>query len=345
MSDITSIIERRRDRWRRFYDKQAAPSHLFQITPPYSLPYPHPNHNYEQRQEWTARAYEDQLEWTRRFEDDRIPSVQVHTGTEIFAEAFGCRVHRPETDMPFALPLVDNGADAAKLRVPELSNSTLAKIFEMADEQQRRFGPDALFMLPDMQSPLDIAALIWDKNTYYSAMIEEPEAVLELQAKCEQLMCAFLDEWFKRYGHAAYIAHYPLYYMEGGLTLSEDEIGSISPEMFRTFALPALNRLSDRYGGIGIHCCANSRHQWDNLKLIRGVRMLNLIQPDDIIIKAYRFFADFACQTHSYFGAGEPKTWPSQAPAGTRILFENIYCGSIDDAVRVAEEMGEALGR
>ena len=39
-------------------------------------------------------------------DDDRVPYLSNMTGTEIFAEAFGCRVHRPNDTNPFALPLI-----------------------------------------------------------------------------------------------------------------------------------------------------------------------------------------------------------------------------------------------
>ena len=98
-------------------------------------------------------------------------------------------------------------------------------------------------------------------------MVEEPEAVKELCCKTHELLTSFLDEWFRRYGKT-FIAHHPDYYMPYGVTLSEDEAGSVSPEMFEEFFLPHLTALSERYGQIGIHCCANAMHQWENFKKI-----------------------------------------------------------------------------
>lgn len=56
--------------------------------------------------------------------------------------------------------------------------------------------------------------------------------------------------------------------------------------MFETFFLPGLQALSERYNGIGIHCCASARHQWDNLLKIPGIFLLNLHIGDD----RYDFF-------------------------------------------------------
>ena len=155
--------------------------------------------------------------------------------------------------------------------------------------------------LPDIQSPMDIAALIWDKADFYIAMLEEPEAVQALAAKVRQLMISFLDEWFKRYG-TGYVAHFPPYWMEGGVTLSEDEIGVVNPDMFREFFLPELQELSERYGGLGMHCCADATHQWPGFLQIPGLRFLNLIQPADRIREAIPFFMTHLAQWHGVMG-------------------------------------------
>ena len=69
-----------------------------------------------------------------------------------------------------------------------------------------------------------------------------------------EILTAFLDEWFARYGDE-YIAHHPDYYMSKGMTLSEDEIGACGTDVFESMFLPELVSLSEYYGGIGIHCC------------------------------------------------------------------------------------------
>ena len=174
--------------------------------------------------------------------------------------------------------------------------------------------------LVDTQSPMDIVALIWDKTELFTAMVETPEAVLHLASKVHTLFTAFLDEWFKRYGRE-FIAHFPYYYLPQGITLSEDEIGAVSTGMFREFFLPELQALSDRYGGIGLHCCANARHQWENLRRVRNLRMLNLCQPPEVVKEAYGFFAGAIGQHHGFWEAQLPPwRWPALLPAEARMV-------------------------
>lgn len=297
----------------------------------------------KERIEWQWVKYNRMMEKLDWLECDTIPHFDSLTGTEIFAEAFGCKVYRKDGHMPFALPLLKNASEVSRLKVPELSSSSLALLFEIADELKKRAGPDALFRLPDIQSPMDIAALIWDKSDFYIAMIDEPEAVKELAQKVYSLLSAFADEWFNRYG-TAFIAHHPEYYMPEGITLSEDEIGIINPEMFNEFYLPELTKLSQRYNGIGIHCCANAKHQWNNLLKIPGLRVLNLCQTEEILLQSFDVFKDAVVQMPGWI---YDKSWAEDVykfPKGMRAIV-NVAVQSKEEALKFSEILRRNCGR
>ncbi|MCX7935756.1 MAG: hypothetical protein N3A66_10925, partial [Planctomycetota bacterium] len=305
----------RQERWRRFLAPAAKPGFLFLVnwpSPPGSLPQPPPARRefIKERIEYKWLEYQHALWRSGQVDDDRVPCINMMTSTEIFAEAFGCQVHYPENSNPFALPLIHRAAEVAKIKVPELSRSTLACHFEMADELRRRAGPEAVFHMVDIQSPMDIAALVWEKSSFYLAMLDEPLAVRDLAEKTRQLLVAFLDEWFKRYGRE-FVAHYPDYYMPGGITLSEDEIGAVNSEIFEELFRPELEYLSQRYGGIGIHCCADARHQWPGIKNVRGLRLLNLVKPpvrgvDHRIINGYVYISPVPVKDGAEIGSRVP---------------------------------------
>ena len=258
-----SRITDRKARWEHFYDLSSDTRFMLVIHFTENLPErPLPNPGWKaERIEWAWMAYRRQMEALDWLDDDRVPFLDPYSGTEIFAEAFGCPVHYTSDKMPFALPCVRTAGEAARLRIPDWSETRLVEWFEIADELYRRAGPGTVMRLPDIQSPMDIAALIWDKNTFYPALVEDPEPVHELAQKVRVLLTNFVDAWFARYG-SAFMAHFPDFYMPGGITLSEDEVGAVSPAMFSRFFLPELEWLANRYGAIGMHCCANARHQW-----------------------------------------------------------------------------------
>ena len=330
-------LTQRRKTWTDFQDLSSHTRRIALVQYDYGLrPWPYPDRIVE-RMDWAVSLYEKQLETALWLDDDRVPAVNLHTGTEIFAEAFGCRVAYPGNNMPYAQACVNSAADVAKLRIPSIFEGPLGGILEMTERVRDRVGPDAILHLPDIQSPFDIAALIWNKEDFLISLIEEPEAVHELVAMTRELLTAFLDEWFRRYG-TNYVAHYPDYYMEGGMTLSEDEIGAISPAFFKEYCLDTLNFLSDRYGGIGIHSCASSRHQWTGFRQVRGLRMLNLILPANILQEAYPYFAGQAAQMHSYFGEARPAAdWPGPDPETHVVL--TAQAKDRDTALRALERM------
>ena len=287
-----------------------------------------------ERIEWAYEAYNQKLAQAEWLPDDSLPVLSPYTGTEIFAEAFGCRVSYPGNDMPFALPKYRSSAEAASMKVPEVHDTPLGSLFEIARRLRQKAGPDAILQLPDIQSPLDIAALILEKEAFYIAMSEEPQVIRELTAKTKALLTAFLDEWFKEFG-ASYAAHFPAYYMEGGVTLSEDEIGAFSPDMFNEYVLGALNEMSERYGGIGIHCCAFSERQWPNLLNVKGLRLLNLVRDSRFIRRSLSYFGDAAAHWPmelSPASASGPD-WFSACPDGVRVVL-----------TYKAEDRAEALG-
>jgi uroporphyrinogen-III decarboxylase len=269
----------------------------------------------------------NQLEW---LDDDRVPCISAVMGTDNFAHAFGCPVVYPGNNNPFSKPIVFSAADLAKIKKPKLENSSLMEIMEYGYRLQSA-APGALIQLPDIQSPLDIAALIWDKTNFFMAFYDEPQAVKDLISMCYELLKEFLDLWFKTFGKE-FIAHYPDYYMPYGITLSEDEIGSINTAQFMEFSYPTLCKLSEHFGGrIGIHCCANARHQWEAVKSIPGLVMLNLVQPDNIIKEASSYFKDTSCQI---FGIEQNNCVDPQA----RVVLQ-AYAHSKDEALVKLEKI------
>jgi hypothetical protein len=281
-------IADRKQRWLDFYEGKIRAMVLIEQAAFGVRPFPSPE-TMTSFFDWTVRRCQIQMDSMEWLDDDRIPYVSALMGTDIFAGAFGCPVCYPKDSNPYARPLIFNSRDLAKLRQPKVESSSLAEIFEFG-HRLRAAVPEALIQLPDIQSPLDIAAMIWEKGDFFMALYDEPQAVKDLISMTHALLTDFLDLWFKTFG-TDFIAHYPEYYMPQGITLSEDEIGSISTGQFREFSYPNLCDLAARYGGrIGIHCCANAKHQWQLLKNIPGLTLLNLGQPDPVIREASAFF-------------------------------------------------------
>lgn len=116
-------LEQRKRRWRDFLSRDKPAQHVFMVgvddgKPP-ARPWPRWD-NVPQRIERAWGMYRRQWERMELYPDDTVPFLHVYTGTEIYAEAFGCSVASPENNMPFARHIVDNASDATKIKTPEL---------------------------------------------------------------------------------------------------------------------------------------------------------------------------------------------------------------------------------
>lgn len=342
-------VSKRIDRWRNLYQSSSEVTKGL-----YIIDYPFPENpqpilckeNKTERIDWAKRLYERQIQNIEEYDDDLIPYLYVATGTEIFAEAFGCKVVYPENNMPFALPMVFDADQARKLKVPKLEDTSLMLLFDMADELQKYAGKEAVFKHVDIQCPMDITALIWGKEEYFISMIESPEIIKETAEKVKELMISFFDEWYRRYG-CTYVAHFPDYYMETGITMSVDEVGSISPEMFELFFKDEINDFSHRYHGIGVHCCADSEAQWENFRKIDDLVLINFVRRRGSIENALNFFKDVCVQYHnvmdeSAYFISQPDL--EKLPQGMRGVFP-VTVSSLEEAKRVSEQYAKAFGR
>ena len=231
--------------------------------------------------EWLPKFvqdYETKVVWNELLNDDSVPYAKIWSGTEIFAAAFGCKINIYTDSPPCALPLVTTAGEADRLSTPDLNARPLERIFHLGQLVRERLGPNVPIGVPDIQSPFDIAALIWKKEEFFVAMHENPTAVKKLVEKCNILLKNFLKE-FKRQFPNCNLCHYPYMWVppELGCWLSEDEVGSISAEMFEEFCAPVLSGLSEEFGGLFMHCCANADHQHQNFNNISNMRGLNRV--------------------------------------------------------------------
>ena len=329
---MNSIIEKRKQNWIDFYDLKSPVNRLLVVEytqdvlkrPPLWWEY------MKEREEWAYQRYMLQMDNLEKLHDNTIPYLSMITGTEIFAEAFGCKVHKPDNDNPFALPLIKDVSEWYKIKVPRLEDTNLTKLFDMADRLKARVGDEALFSLPDIQTPIDVAALIWEKSDFYVSMFDEEPAVRELSCMIKEFMFSFLDEWFRRYGKA-FMAHYPDYYMPYGITMSEDEIGIVNSDMYRAYFRDELHEFANRYGAIGIHCCADSNHQWENLKEVPNLKVLNFVRDQENTKKAVEFFGACVAQFHNTMVDIQ------DIPNHQKIHLANyVYTDSLENAIEIA---------
>jgi hypothetical protein len=286
---------------------------------------------------WVVENYRRQVASVERYGDDSVPVAKLATGTQIFANAFGCRVHIPPDSNPCALPLVHSAAEADRLEVPDIwKTPALYRVFELGEAVRRELGPDAALGPCDLQTGFDIASLIWDKNDLLCALALDPEAVKRLSGKCALLLKTFLVELRNEFP-AMSPCHCPGHWVppELGPWVSNDEVGSMSPAMFEEFCLPELNDLCETFGGIGMHCCADAEHQFPGFNKIRNLYAFNRVKSKRGYLPLLDHFAGPGAPVHclAWVADDEMEQLVARAAAGTRFIFQHM--GTDDEAAVV----------
>ncbi len=200
---------------------------------------------------WALRNYEKAVKWQEEIGDDSVPYVQLNGTTGFFASAFGCPMHVFADNQACAGPLVTTVEEADRLPRPSLDSPSISRFFELAERVREELGPDAPISVPDIQTPFDIGALVWRKEDFYRAIIDDPDAVRRLVDKCHILLISFLDEFLSRFPECNLCqCVYGWAPPKLGCWFSEDEAGAISARMYEEFCLPTTIDLSEHYGGM-----------------------------------------------------------------------------------------------
>jgi hypothetical protein len=228
---------------------------------------------------WVVQPYLKWMDLCEQLQDDGVPTIGLSTGTHIYAAAFGCPTHYYEDSNPAAIPIVASVQDADRVAEPDVWDCpVLVRIFELADLARQELGPEAVPGPPDLQTGFDTACLIWDKTDLFCSMVSHPDAVKRLAGKCANLLRNFLREFYKEFPNAS-LAHCPRTWAppELGPWVSNDECGMMSVAMFEEFLLPELIQLSETFGGVGMHCCADADHQFPSFKKIPNFYAFNRV--------------------------------------------------------------------
>ncbi len=303
--------------------------------------------------EWVpyyTRLVEDMATYRDVLGLDLIPFVNLNTNTGIFAAAFGCPLHKnPDDDLPaFALPAIGDAAEADALPEPGMdAAAALMRTLELGERMRECLGPDVPVGVPDVQSPFDVAALVWRKEDFFAALVETPDPAFRLIEKCHRLIESFLDRFLERFPNAN-LSHCPVTAWappELGCWLSEDEAGAISPGMFEAFALPSLVELSNHFGGMFLHCCAAADHQYANFARIPDLRGLNRVfQYPPGPGPALERFSGQSVFIQAWLNEQEAGAFLDQVRTDTRFFFE-LQPLPLEDAKPVVERLRMACER
>ncbi|RMD77661.1 MAG: hypothetical protein D6820_11200 [Lentisphaerae bacterium] len=291
-------------------------------------------------------------EWLKDFhasiEDDGVPCASLMTGTHIYAAAFGCPVHEYENSNPAALPLVQTADEADALDEPSIESSrVLERIFELGHALLEELGPEINLAPPDFQSGFDIAAQIWQKESFFMALMDpnQQASIQRLVDRCSSLLRKMYRRLRSEFPtmtpcHCPGAAWVP---PELGPWLSNDECGALNTTLFEQFCLPELIGIAEAFGGLGMHCCAGAEHQFPSFKKIPNFYAFNRVPAQKGIWPILDHFAGPGSPVHvlAWLDDSTMIELMARAPEGTRFVFVRAV-NSMDEAKAWLDRMIDA---
>ncbi len=181
-----------------------------------------------------------------------------------------------------------------------------AKPFEASDFKKaetlwrqvcERLGSDRIFLrTPDFQGPMNTLALIMDQTELMCGLYEEPE---KMAWALDRVTDVLIDRFMRlrtAVGKEQTISNiWPFVILPdgNGVSLSQDYMPLISPEIYERFEIPCLKRISDAFGGVWIHCCGQFEQHLDVLaRADLNLLGLEIHCPYTSLDKVYAVFGD-----------------------------------------------------
>jgi hypothetical protein len=225
---------------------------------------------------WTSPAsmvkYQEDgfLKHLSQVDDDTVPYFMPWFGTGVIASSFGCKVKDATgfgDDPGIVSKCIEKVTDIAKLKIPNpYKDGLMPMVLKFID--YARNNSDLPVGLTDMNSPLCTAAQMCGYDKLFIWMYEEPEAVHELFDIIAETFITWVKVQKQHIGE-------PLDRSNGlqgvwspkgvGVWVSDDDLVSISPDLYEKFIVPVNSKVFEPFGGGSVHFCGNGIHQIDNL--------------------------------------------------------------------------------
>lgn len=218
------------------------------------------------------------LNTRKAIHDFDIPALRTDFGTSIFPSAFGAPVRFEKGRYPWNEPIVfDEPTVVYRLTKPSVRDGLLGMVLDFTHFVVRETNGQLPVKMTDLQGPVDVAYLLWESNNFFLALFEAPKAVHHLLEMITELIIEFVHAQKKAAREAEFIPCHLQHYLPWGegICVSEDLLSILSPELYREFAIPYLNVLSEEFGGVFIHSCGNFTHNLQVLAEVKGLKGIN----------------------------------------------------------------------
>jgi hypothetical protein len=210
-------------------------------------------------------------------DDDYLPHIDTFLGTPVIASAFGGNIQFFEDKDPWIEgPIIHHPRDIDRLKKPNPAKVGLtSRILEWIDYWKVQTRGLLPLSVTDIQGPLSVAIDLMGASSFYLALYDDPRRIKTLLEIIAETLIDFLKQL------------YPLIEEEDGLhewtglffpkgcgrcRLSEDNLISLSPEMYMEFIHPYNELIFGEIDGGILHWCGDGSNNFKNALSTKGLK-------------------------------------------------------------------------
>lgn len=222
----------------------------------------------------------DDIADTLSTKTDWIPELIPYKGCGIYAAAFGSEYRWFEDAPPSVHGFLAKDLEEMKaIEAPDIDRSPiLNSVLETAEYFASETNNEIYMTTTDTQSPFDVLAMMVDNMWLFTEAAEYPEELHRLMSDITDVIIAFTKRQralFPKLRHPGAVMWTPDIHNRGQL-INDDQMVLVGPEYYHEFIKPYNQRIADAFGGLTIHSCGRWSHQFEQVKSIMGLTMVDL---------------------------------------------------------------------
>lgn len=226
-----------------------------------------------------------------------LPTIYCDFGTISTARLYGGKIiPPPEGGMVHIEPLVSSPGKLNSLQACSFEESDFQLAVDLYRMVCEKMGTDEIFMrTPDFQGPLNTLAMVMDQQELLMAMYTDPEDIHNALESITTTLIEYHQRLRREIGGGKVIGNiWPYVFIPENIavSLTQDMMPLLSPELYRDFEIPQLKRISDAFGGVVIHCCG------------RYIQHLQVLKESEVNILGLEFHHPFTpfSEVYAVFG-------------------------------------------
>ncbi len=214
-----------------------------------------------------------QWDWTP------VPSVNVEPyfwNTHTIPLAMGCKAVKTSEGKEWVEHFIDDPAKVHDFEIPDVRKGRTGQILEIIEKLAYDLrNEETLIRMPDIQSPMGVAELMWDQG-FYIMLLTNPEEIHEFLKKVTSFIIQYIQAIKKAAGNKYNPACHPQVWSDTqGYYIADDTNSLLSPEMHLDYSIPYINQITDACGPVLYHSCTWKEAYFENFRKIKNRKFMN----------------------------------------------------------------------